>query len=84
VDSGLPRTALDFFTAAINADPSNRDAAESAAALLEFANMPDFALPFRQVALRAAPTDPATRQNWRHCLRRSYRLTEAAGPPEPP
>lgn len=68
----VSRTALDYFTRAVNADPRNHQAAEHAADLLERAGLAEFALPFCEVALRAAPASAAIRERWERCRAKSY------------
>ena len=68
----LSRTALDYYTRAVNADPRHRAAAESAAQLLELGGLAEFALPFYDAALRADPARDDTRRCRQRCRERSY------------
>jgi tetratricopeptide (TPR) repeat protein len=74
VDGDLPRMALDYYTRAVEADPTNRAAAESAAALLEFMNLPDFAAQFHELIVRAAPGDVEARERLCGILARSFQF----------
>jgi tetratricopeptide (TPR) repeat protein len=78
VDAGLPRTAFDYFVRALAADPGHREAADSAAALLEWVNLPDFAPRFAALAVRAAPADGGARGTLARLLRKAYHPADAA------
>ena len=78
VDGGMPTTALDYFTKAVERDPANRAAAESAAALLEFVGLPEFAVQFHQTIVDAVPGDLAARQRLCGALAASYQWTVMA------
>jgi tetratricopeptide (TPR) repeat protein len=75
---GLPRTALDYFVAALELDPTYAPAAESAARLLEFLCLPDFATQFFEALVHLAPEDVAAREDLQRILTKSYRFADAA------
>lgn len=75
--TGVPRTGLDWLTAALGVEPEHRDATEQAARLLDFLDLPDFAIQFYAMLVRTAPWDVAVRADYARILRRGYRHPEA-------
>ena len=78
LDAGVPRTALDYFAAAVAADGGSRPAAESVARLFELVGLPDLAVPFYETVSRLAPDEAAARGDLRRALWKSYRYEDAA------
>ena len=76
LDAGLPRTALDYLSAAVRA--GSRRAAEQTARLFELVGLPDLAVLFDETAVRVAPDAVAARDDLSRTLRKSYRYAEAA------
>src|SRR2546427_608945 len=76
LDAGLPRTALDYFSAAVRA--GSRRAAEQTARLFELVGLPNLAVLFDETAVGLALDAVAPRDDLSRTLRKSYRYAEAA------
>ena len=78
VETGMPRTAFEYFMRSLEAEPAAPRVLAHLSALLELAGRYEFARTFRARLVCRRPADPELRRDWARVLHRSYELTAAA------
>ncbi len=79
LDPGTPRTAVEYYTAALNSDPHHIEAALAAAGVLRFVGLPEHALPFYDLAAALGGERSTGERNC--CRREAYMALDRSASP---